>query len=282
MKFVTVLTLLLSVSSIQSLKIECFFRMHSFGVNSEYVYSCDGRLVSDDNPGVITEIVRNHRFGFTDDSVEAFFLYLAELNSIPQNISDFFPNVKAFDFGSNEIVAISASDLQPFPELVYFSVAGNRIVSLDSDLFIHNSKLVTINFGDNHLQIVGANLLGHLIGLTTADFRGNPCIDVVASSPEEITDLNLELPVSCTSLNQTPEVPSTTSETPESCTVRCSLDDEVDELRTDVTKIVNNVYTQGGAIGRLTNQVADLVSINESLTQRISVLEELAAAGAKM
>jgi hypothetical protein len=227
MKLSVALTLLLSISSIQSIVIRCNFKMATFAQVTDFVYTCGGSVTFYGNSGVIDEVEGDHQNGKDNEYVEGFELRTSRVNSIPRNLSEQFKNLKAMDFTNSDILTLSAGDLQQFPELVTFVVWMNKIISIDGDLFMYNPKLRLIDFDDNLLENVGHNLIGNLRWLKSAAFQNNQCISTSANSPAALFELNANLPVKCPPLTATTtEVSQTTPQPPGDCSIRCTLGDK--------------------------------------------------------
>lgn len=240
MKIVLVIFSILTFSKVDAFVISCTFGMTDWSYVVDKVYSCNGNTFATGNQVNIEGVIGSHLGERTNDDVGGFYFTNQNISSIPKNLAEFFPNLKVMSFLNSQLLTVAATDLQPFPELLNFIVMSNNIVSIDGDLFMHNSKLLYIDFDVNQLQHVGHNLLANLNQLRTADFNRNPCVQKIASSISEIRDLNLLLPIICPSLTTTTKAATTTTnkpatttttESPEICSLRCTLNDEVSELQ---------------------------------------------------
>ena len=233
MKIILVIFSILTFSKTYALIIDCVFDMIDWAYVENRVYSCDGRTIERGTEGNIEKISGSHMGGKTNNDVEGFNFEKQDISLIPKNTADVFPNLKCLNFFESNLLTISATDLQPFPELLVFAVMSNKIVSVDGDLFTHNLKLRYIDFDLNQLENVGHNLLGHLNQLKIADFNRNPCIKRLASTSAQIQELNILLPIHCPPLapTTTKPAPTTTTKSPEICSLRCTLNDEVSELK---------------------------------------------------
>jgi hypothetical protein len=133
------------------------------------------------------------------------------LVDFPQNIHNYFPNLKAILIWYSKISKISSNDLQHFPDLEYFGFHYSKIISIPGDLFKFNKKLKFVFFyGNQELTHVGNGLLEDLKDLKYAGFRQNKCIDMIAVTPEEIEELNEKLIEKCP---------------PDYCPPSCAIDD---------------------------------------------------------
>lgn len=215
-------------------------------------YTCNANEIQNREISHVTQILGNHMpdrsnnniEGFTTNGDVAFLTFPGDLNS-------FFPNLLGMGMYGGEISSISSDDLAPWPNLTTFSARNNRFESIDGNLFQNTPRLQYIRLNSNLIRNVGVNLLSHLNGLYVVDFANNTCIDTRAETRYEMEDLIMELIENCPPL-ATPE-PSTTisSTTADSCSPRCSINEEVDQLRAltgdqaiiidDLTEIVSDL-----------------------------------------
>jgi hypothetical protein len=239
MKLLVAFLLLALTVSTQSLVIQCTFQVNTNWIYLGYAYTCFGRISSFENPGIVERIDGIHLNGLTQEDVQVLQLQSQQITSIPRKITEFLPNVKQLHFSYSSISTVSAEDLQEFPELIFINFGNNKIVSINGDLFQHNLKLRYISFESNQLKNVGHNLIGNLTMLEQAYFNKNPCIDQYAGRGQ-FEDLNRQLPISC------PPLP----EFPENCSLRCTLEDETDELY-----LLSHQHT--AAINELQSKISD-------------------------
>lgn len=175
-------------------------------------------------------------------------IHEVELSSLPENLHEIFPNLIILRWMYGGLTTITSNDLKPFPNLITLVISYNRIVSLDGNLFQHTRQLRDIWITNNQIQHVGHGLL---TGMESSYIwlYDNPCISASASTPEEIFKLNLQLPISCP-----PKAPG-------ECQLRCSLEDETDELQ----RVAND---QG-------KQISELKKVVSSHEERIEALERI-------
>jgi hypothetical protein len=231
--------------------------MNFYG-NTTYIYGCAGQLSFFGNPGILDDVEGDHEEGKTPESVEALSFFQKRIFSLPKNLAEFFPNLKAMAFTLAEFSSISSSDLKPFPDLFYFSSLYNDVVSIEGDLFKHNPKLWRLSFDYNKLESVGHNLIRDLRWLQYANFRSNPCIDSTATSPSDIHDLNLQLPIRCPPIPTTTTEVSDTTKMPETCQLRCSLNDETDELKDELTRINTKLSEKDETIASMKEKIEEI------------------------
>lgn len=259
--------LFLLVSPISSFEIECFFNTR-YWTHANFIYTCEAKITQNENLTTIDVISGNHAQGKTNADVVGIIFQNQSLTHFPQNLAMFFPELVGFISVSSSLTKIEAGDLEPFPELMFLRLWGNQIVTLDRDLFQFSPNLRFIDFKLNLLEHVGTDLLGNLPRLQEADFRLNPCVDVYVDYEADIRELNRLLPTKCPPLNE----PPTTTELPQ-CKLRCSLEDEVDVLKYQLTNQIEVNERQSEAISSLENVAAELKSLSAKQEERIEDLE---------
>lgn len=253
MKVFLLIVFVFLISSVSGLSFTCSYSLRIWAPD-KMIYTCVVQSIENGNVNVIEELTGDHQAESSNADVLGIIIQEKVLHQIPQNLVEFFPNLIGFICINSSLQLVSAEDLQPFSDLYFFRVWGNQIKSLDRDLFQFNRKLMFIDFDLNRLEQVGTNLIGNLHQLREADFRNNPCIDVFANDRLYIENLNKILPIRCPPLNE----PPTTTELPQ-CKVRCSLEDEVDQLKEEVEKLNNWNTKQDERINELENLIHGLM-----------------------
>lgn len=160
-------------------------------------YACFMPLITVDNATTLINVIGNHIEGRTNEDVQILDVRNDELlTHIPLGIERFFPNLMAFRWYNGSLTTISAEELR-FPGLILLFMNQNRLISLDGRLLAQKPMLQWISFGYNLLEHVGHNFLSVLIDLHMVDFSNNPCIDKFVYLPEDIIELNRQLPIHC-------------------------------------------------------------------------------------
>lgn len=224
----------------------------------------------------VTEIVGDHadRSHFHVEGFSTFGKLF--FSTFPRNIGQFFPNLVAIGLWGNQLSSISSADLEFLPDLKLLSVRKNKIEGLHKNLFQSVPKLEWISFADNLIQSIEDNLLSDLSNLTFVDFQNNSCINNLATTPEATEDLKTRLSMQCPSNNSNEETnlaatdsPSTleerdkaeetiedpTTEEPTLCSVRCSINEEVNNLKALAANLKTITEQQSQRIGKLENIV---------------------------
>lgn len=240
-------------------------------------YTCQAVGAQNLDTVEVTEIIGNHNSGRTNNDIKAFesFIEITTL-TFPKGLERFFPNLDSLLL-YNKFNSISAADLAPWPNLNYFLFQTNPITSLDGNLFQNSRRLQQISFYYSSIRNVGANLLSNLNELTRVDFRGNSCIDIEARSPQQIENLKAQLITQCPPLGttvspQTTTTVSTTTTESGQCLARCSINEEADALRRDLTNL-NDEHKS--VKEEQEKRIDNLENLAEQQAQRIVNLESL-------
>jgi hypothetical protein len=217
------------------------------------IYECVPQIF---NAGDELVIRGDHINGRNNSHVEGLQIISQNLNELPQELGEFFPNLIGLKVVLTNLTSISADDLRQFPKLQRIDFFKTLIKSLNGDLFTVVPRLKRFDFDENQLQHVGFNLLAWTPELTRASFNKNPCINQVAQEISEIVSLNNLLPVLCPPL-ATPPPPSTTTlaaitttpdsnECPGNCSERIeSLENRINELEKIVRELSANPCSRG-------------------------------------
>lgn len=206
-----------------SVVIQCEFRVNTTWVVLDSPYTCNIAGVTSSEITEVTGIIGDHEPGRNNSDVLGFSTIGRNFfATFPSNLDRFFPNLIGIGIWGGNLSSILSDDLAPWSNLTELYASENRIQELDGDLFVNTQRLQHVTFRGNFIQNVGINLLANLDQLTYANFANNTCINSVATTPVEIANLKVQLVAQC------PPLQTTTV----GCTARCSLDDEVDELRT--------------------------------------------------
>lgn len=203
MKMIELLGCLALLAAFTSaVKIECRYTMLNWEVPT---YSCAAMLLSTEDPSSVTDVIGTHMQGRENEDVKAFWATGGHehLTQIPKDIENFFGNLEYFYWESSlslsksGLSTIDASTFENFPNLLLISLSSNKLVTLNGDIFHHTPKLRWIYLDNNLLKTVGHGLLTGLADLTGVWFEANPCTQSNANTPQQIQELNLQLPIQC-------------------------------------------------------------------------------------
>ncbi|XP_037046364.1 uncharacterized protein LOC119081472 [Bradysia coprophila] len=236
-------------------------------------YVCKVTVKPSENLTHLVAIVGEHLHlrGKTNADIEIIMIYIPPLDNvtgIPFNIGkNVLPQLIGVSIHGAGITSIRAEDLKQFADIIYFKTTSTKIVSIDSDLFKY-TPLIEVLYIQGIVTSVGQNLLDDLKNLKVAAVAMN-CLNYhTASTPEEFEWLKGNLTMKCSSTTtSTPPTPVTTTKATsppvEDCQMRCSLNEEIDELKDTLLK-------QDALIGDLFQTLLDY-------SHRISELEKFDA-----
>lgn len=236
--------------------LRCSFSNIEFPTPVGVIYTCyNVQVTNPNNSPVLENVLGTHVIGMTNAHVRGFTAGRDESTTqFPKNMHLFFPNLLGLEWYLGVLTSISANDLQ-FPSMQHLHLSRNRFTALDGDLLQHMPRLARVSFYSNLLQNVGYNFLNNLNALISVDFLTNLCINIRADDAQAINNLKSHLANQCppllpstttttTTTTTTPVPTTTTSTTPittttsspittteNSCPIRCTIDEEVDELR---------------------------------------------------
>lgn len=162
------------------------------------VYQCSASVVHLGTGTLLDGVRGSHLDGKNSADVDHLSLISQNLNFIPKDIEEHFPNLKAISWYNSNLQTLSADDLKPFPELQFFAVWMNRLTAIDGDLFQFTPKVQYIDFDSNLIERIGQDFFTYLEDLKIADFSLNPCVDSYANTPETLEALKWDLLENCT------------------------------------------------------------------------------------
>lgn len=185
-------------SAVQGVSFQCAFSNFNWIDSGGLLYTCTATVSIAGDDTTLNSVTGTHMSGRTNANVTALTVsHFKLLETIPENIQRFFPNLRLLQWYNGTISRLSPVDLQQFPNLQTLNLQLNPIVILDAALFQGTQRLQWISFSDNLLENIGYDLLTDLSELTSAFFSRNPCINFRATTPDEIQLLALQLSVVC-------------------------------------------------------------------------------------
>jgi hypothetical protein len=157
------------------------------------LYVCHATVINDDST---LQIRGTHATGKSNADVEGLNYESQPLTEIPEELKNFYPNLKALIINHSNVSRVSAKNLQ-FPKLQLLSIYYNKLTSLDGNLFVNNPKLIFISLDGNQIKHVGHDLLTDLNNLNLVFLFNNPCVNQEAITHEAIQSINRQLPKIC-------------------------------------------------------------------------------------
>jgi hypothetical protein len=161
------------------------------------LYTCESLIhILADYPASLL-IQGNHLSGKSNAHVEALSIRYQQLfYSIPSDLGNYFPNLRALDIAETNLNSISRNVLSQFLYLNILMLQYNNFITLDANLFASNRQLRHLTITYNGVRHIGANLLKDLVYLQTVHISDG-CISEYASTPAEIQRLNDKLHILC-------------------------------------------------------------------------------------
>lgn len=130
-------------------------------------------------------------------NVELLLIDEQKMKFMPENLENFFTNLKGIIIDSSELISITKSDLKPFDKLKIIFIGNNNIEELENDLFEGNKSLEWINFMNNFTKRIGSEILNQLNDIKFVNFQRNSCINFKAFDSDQLKRLKLFIKRDC-------------------------------------------------------------------------------------
>lgn len=125
--------------------------------------------------------------------------------------------------------------------------------------------------------LVFASFLNGLGEITWANFRANPCVNILAQTPEELQSFSQNLRDNC-AFPETKTISTSTTKSPKECLFGCTLQEETDELIIKVNDQSKNIEAIGKNLNKVkqsnAKKAARQEGINAEMLQLIKKYEE--------
>jgi len=249
---VFILVIVTCISSSSGIIINCLFDDFSWQIGLRYTCTVDVVDMSG-NAAAFLDVTGIHQPARTNSHVLGIRFLRNPFDRMPTNIESFFPNLMFIAFYGGNLTFISAENLKPFRNLQQFFVNSNQISIIEGDLFKYSPNIQIMQFWGNRITNVGHGLLIGLRMLRQADFGRNSCIDISASQ-ETIANLTRALLLQCPPLATITTISTTSSD----CNVRCTINEETDELRSQVNALADANEKQEERINELEKRLSEL------------------------
>ncbi|XP_037051538.1 leucine-rich repeat-containing G-protein coupled receptor 4-like [Bradysia coprophila] len=177
-----------------ALELNCTYTTRSYDFIGS-VYECDATISAGDIDK-LTSVSGTHQAGKAHANIIALRITYQNLQSFPVNVEAFFPNLRVLQLYGNSISEVKNAHLAPFPTLVYLNLYRNKISTISGNLFDGLDSLQYVSFESNDVRHVGHDLALPKDGLIF--FDTNPCINVRASTPDQIEALRFNILINCT------------------------------------------------------------------------------------
>jgi len=135
----------------------------------------------------ISAIIGDHeKWQFTED-VTGFSAINKKIDYFPQNLNEFFKDLKFIMLKHNNLKEIHQCDLKSFKNLIHLTIANNPIEVLEDGLFNYNTNLEAIGFEHTKIVHIGPNIFDNLSKLITFWFGQVPCINENIDNSRAVT-----------------------------------------------------------------------------------------------
>ncbi|KAG5667929.1 hypothetical protein PVAND_015894 [Polypedilum vanderplanki] len=129
-------------------------------------YSCDVQTDFTYSNLRVNAITENHMNGKTNDDVKVLIIDGRQMNFVPFNFENFFPNLIGIKIDGTDLMYIGKNDLSPFTKLEYLEVTNSQIQVIFKDSFAMNTKLKSINLLGNPILYIDRNVFDSLNDLS--------------------------------------------------------------------------------------------------------------------
>lgn len=154
-------------AAVEPIELKCKFSNEDSEVFGKH-YQCwvrdQGDLVTNRKNRQITEITGSHLDSKTNADVNIFFIRDSTVKYFPQNLKIFFANLEGILIQKSKLKEIRREDLKIFPELRALELDSNEIIVLEPNLFQFNNKLEWISLYGNQISHVDSQTFDNLIG----------------------------------------------------------------------------------------------------------------------
>jgi uncharacterized coiled-coil protein SlyX len=269
MKFFIFL-IFLTTKLTSSVDIHCIFSVTAWS-DLGTVYTCHATVTRFTGGTTVTSVTGSHLPGRSNDDVVAIDFTREIIDSdcstltfIPQGLTGFFANFRAFLAAYCNIQAFTGFELDEYPDIELLSVVRGEFQRIPARLFQSTPKLRSINFGANNIQYIGGGAFDHLDALVTLRFWNSGCVNrQVFNNRTLVLGLIEEIKVNCTSIDD-PET-STIS----SCLGAGNHDERICQLEDTVAKheVINEDHSDMLRVHE--NEIAKLRKDVEYLTEKL-------------
>lgn len=269
-----------------AITIGCNFTNISFTV-VERRYTCS--ITSMDFTGNTTHITGytgTHLIGKSSEDVEMVNINQSicpqmNITVFPPGFSTIFPNVIGINSYSCQITTLTGNELLEYPNLEFFALFVGQIQRIPGNFFSATPKMRFVDFEQNQVKHVGLGLLDGLTNLTRVEMNGNICVNKIASTPSQITDLKEILRTNCTDIDNTTtttEITSTTTISTTNQQPKCDIGDMEDfvcGLEEEIQYLKEKDENLQSQVDALNEQNSFLLNENEDIRAILIELERM-------
>jgi len=182
--------------------IECKFEELTYLI-LDTIYRCNINAdpnITTQESALQTMVEASHSDQKTNNDVSGIFSRDKTVHFFPQDLDNYFPNLKAIWIENCGLKEITQSDLKSFPHLVNCYMPKNSLIMIDEGLFDFNPKLEFVGFGDNDIVHIHPNVFDNLSKLRYFWFNNVPCINKsIDDSRADVLTVLKEVKLKCVS-----------------------------------------------------------------------------------
>jgi Leucine-rich repeat (LRR) protein len=240
-------------------------------------YACKATVETFNGGNELSAVRGNHVSANRDADVRMLLIHdQSHMTKAPRNIGGFFPELVGYEIFDAMIMTISSEDFRGLPNLNLINIQKNRLTVLDGNLFANTRRLQFIGFSENLIENIGTELLTGLNQLVTAIFLRNVCIDRQASTPTQINELRVALPILCPPETVTP-IPTTVPPPVQGeCSAECL--EKIERIESDLTvenaDLRQKVANHERKIEDLITETANFRNVVGGYEERLKELEK--------
>lgn len=139
--------------------------------------------------GEVVNLLSDHQYSRTDDSVTSLAFYQSTINFIPKNLFNKFKNIKWFECEICKLSELEQSNFLNAGNLEIFISPIGGITELKDNLFHHCEKLTKIELPGHEIKTIERNAFGGLKLLKYLYLYHNSINNLVAGTFDELTSL---------------------------------------------------------------------------------------------
>lgn len=145
-----------------------------FSLTPDYGYSCLANLISiKGNDSRVIEWDGEHLTGSSDAVVTSLILSNQNVELLPLNVTQNFPNLKNLVVKNSKLTKIEKNDFSTLKTLERLEVTGNAISTIENGAFDALTNLVHVDLSKNEISALPAKAFALLTKLTHVDIGGN-------------------------------------------------------------------------------------------------------------
>lgn len=197
MKTLVFATLFVVQCASATITLDCTYLMHNWAKPLGTMYTCEPRVIQTGGTRNVDGVSQNHLAGRSNRVVIGLHIRNQQIDSIPQDVNLYFPNLEGIHIHGCPIKSVTMADLEPFPKLRSFGVVGGQLTTIHGDLLRHLPELQLLYFNTNKITSVGPGLFQYSPKLQLASFPSNLCINSQATDKAAFINFGRELAFRC-------------------------------------------------------------------------------------